>query len=137
MADFSITVHEESKFSLDHDNRKQISRNVDPSRIDQNISYEGNISMEEFYERTFQKAYEEHIQKQIKSGHGNRVKDWPEKYYDYVLQKQAEGELELKKASAYTHQKLLTKKESFTKVAKQMIIQIGNTDVLEKMEPSQ
>lgn len=38
MADFSITVHEESKFSLDHDNRKQISRNVDPSRIDQNIS---------------------------------------------------------------------------------------------------
>ena len=54
-----------------------------------------------------------------------------------MLQKQAEGELELKKASAYTHQKLLTKKESFTKVAKQMIIQIGNTDVLEKMEPSQ
>ena len=90
MADFSVSFHEDSAFNLDHDNRKQISRNVDPSRIDQNISYEGNISMEEFYERTFQKAYEEYIQKQIKSGHGNRVKDWPEKYYDYVLQKQAE-----------------------------------------------
>jgi polysaccharide pyruvyl transferase WcaK-like protein len=88
MADFSVSFHEDSAFNLDHDNRKYLSKNIAPERVSENISYAGYIPMQEFYEETFQKAYEEYIQKQIKGGHGNRVKNWPEKYYDFVMQKQ-------------------------------------------------
>ena len=66
MADFSVSFHEDSAFNLDHDNRKYLSKNIAPERVSENISYAGNVPLQEFYEETFQKAYEEYIQKQIK-----------------------------------------------------------------------
>ena len=89
MAEFKISFHEDSKFNLDHDNRKHSSPNINPEKTPENISYAGNISLQKFYEETFQKAYEEYIQKQIKGGHGNRVKNAPKTYYEQVVQKQA------------------------------------------------
>ena len=59
MAEFKISFHEDSKFNLDHDNRKHSSPNINPEKTPENISYAGNISLQKFYEETFQKAYEE------------------------------------------------------------------------------
>ena len=138
MAEFKISFHEDSKFNLDHDNRKHSSPNINPEKTPENISYAGNISLQKFYEETFQKAYEEYIQKQIKGGHGNRVKNAPKTYYESVVQKQAEAEAELQKAiQGGKHGDELTRLDSYTRVAKQIIIQIGNTDDLEAMSPEE
>lgn len=138
MAEFKISFHEDSKFNLDHDNRKHSSPNINPEKTPENISYAGNISLQKFYEETFQKAYEEYIQKQIKGGHGNRVKNAPKTYYESVVQKQAEAEAELQKAiQGGKHGDELTRLDSYTRVAKQIIIQIGNTDDLEAMSPDE
>ena len=138
MAEFKISFHEDSKFNLDHDNRKHSSPNINPEKTPENISYAGNISLQKFYEETFQKAYEEYIQKQIKGGHGNRVKNAPKTYYESVVQKQAEAEAELQKAiQGGKHGDELTRLDSYTRVAKQIIIQIGNTDDLEAMSPKE
>ena len=138
MAEFKISFHEDSKFNLDHDNRKHSSPNINPEKTPENISYAGNISLQKFYEETFQKAYEEYIQKQIKGGHGNRVKNAPKTYYESVVQKQAEAEAELQKAiQGGKHGDELTRLDSYTRVAKQIIVQIGNTDDLEAMSPEE
>ena len=138
MAEFKISFHEDSKFNLDHDNRKHSSPNINPEKTPENISYAGNISLQKFYEETFQKAYEEYIQKQIKGGHGNRVKNAPKTYYESVVQKQAEAEAELQKAiQGGKHGDELTRLDSYTRVAKQIIVQIGNTDDLEAMGPEE
>ena len=138
MAEFKISFHEDSKFNLDHDNRKHSSPNINPEKTPENISYAGNISLQKFYEETFQKAYEEYIQKQIKGGHGNRVKNAPKTYYESVVQKQAEAEAELQKAiQGGKHGDELTRLDSYTRVAKQIIVQIGNTDDLEAMSPDE
>ena len=138
MADFSVSFHEDSAFNLDHDNRKYLSKNIDPERVSENISYAGNVPLQEFYEETFQKAYEEYIQKQIKGGHGNRVKNWPEKYYDFVMQKQAEGEAEYEKAKKdCEHSSELADKRAYTKIAKQIIVQVGNADDMEALSPDE
>lgn len=138
MAEFKISFHEDSKFNLDHDNRKHSSPNINPEKTPENISYAGNISLQKFYKETFQKAYEEYIQKQIKGGHGNRVKNAPKTYYESVVQKQAEAEAELQKAiQGGKHGDELTRLDSYTRVAKQIIIQIGNTDDLEAMSPEE
>lgn len=137
MADFSVSLHEDDSFNLDHDNRVHISKNVDPERSSQNIAYEGNISLQKFYEQTFQKPYEEHIERTAKK-HPERVKDMPAKYFDFVTQKQAEEDAKLQKAKREgAHQKDLYSKGAFTKVAKQIIIQVGNTDDLEAMGPEE
>ena len=136
--DYSLSFHEGDNFSLEHDNRERISPNVDPERISQNITLDGGVSLQKFYEETFQKAYEEYIQKQIKGGHGNRVKNAPKTYYESVVQKQAEAEAELQKAiQGGKHGDELTRLDSYTRVAKQIIIQIGNTDDLEAMSPEE
>lgn len=137
MPQFSISLHEDDVFNLEHDNRERISPNVNPDKIKENIIYEGNISLKEFYEKTFQKAYEEHIER-TKKKHPERVRGMPEKYYDLVTTKQAEAELELSKAKREgAHVKSLGGKEGYTKVAKQIIIQVGNTDILETMNPNE
>ena len=137
MADFSVSLHEDDSFNLDHDNRKYLSKNIDASRVSENISYEGNISLREFYEQTFQKAYEEYI---YKKRHIQRrpkdVEGWPEKYYDFVAQKQAEGEAAAEKAKREgTHQK--ETKTNYTKIAKQIIIQVGNVDDFDGLTPEE
>ena len=138
MADFSVSFHEDDSFNLDHDNRVYCSPNINKEKISENISYEGNCSLEEFYERTFQKSYEEYIEKIRKSKNSGRVKNAPKTYYESVVQKQAEAEAELQKAKTEgKHASELSGKDSFTKVAKQIIIQVGNTDDLEAMSPDE
>ena len=138
MANFSISFHEDSKFNLDHDNRVYCSPNINPEKSGENISYSGNCSLEEFYDRTFQKSYEEYIEKIRKSKNSGRVKNAPKTYYESVVQKQAEAEAELQKAiQGGKHGDELTRLDSYTRVAKQIIIQIGNTDDLEAMSPDE
>ena len=57
MSDFKVSFHEDDSFNLEHDNRVRVSKNVDADRIKDNISYDGNISIKEFYDMTFQKSY--------------------------------------------------------------------------------
>jgi len=138
MADFSVSFHEDDSFNLDHDNRVYCSPNINKEKISENISYDGNCSLEEFYEKTFQKSYEEYIEKVRKSKNSGRVKNAPKTYYEQVVQKQAEAEAELQKAKTEgKHASELSGKDSFTKVAKQIIIQVGNTDDLEAMSPDE
>ena len=138
MANFSISFHEDSKFNLDHDNRVYCSPNINPEKSGENISYSGNCSLEEFYERTFQKSYEEYIEKIRKSKNSGRVKNAPKTYYESVVQKQQEAEAELQKAKqGGKHGEDLTRLDSYTRVAKQIIVQIGNTDDLEAMSPEE
>ena len=63
MSDFKVSFHEDDSFNLEHDNRVRVSKNVDADRIKDNISYDGNISIKEFYDMTFQKSYVEYIEK--------------------------------------------------------------------------
>ena len=58
MSDFKVSFHEDDSFNLEHDNRVRVSKNVDADRIKDNISYDGNISIKEFYDMTFQKSYD-------------------------------------------------------------------------------
>ena len=51
MADFSISLHEDDSFNLDHDNRVYCSPNINKEKSGENISYEGNCSLEEFYQK--------------------------------------------------------------------------------------
>ena len=138
MADFSVSLHEDDSFNLDHDNRKYLSKNIDPERVSENISYAGNIPLREFYEQTFQASYEEYRAKKTKERGKTFTANWPEKYYDSVAQKQAEEDEKLRKAKLDgKHGSELADKKAYTKIAKQIIIQIGNTDDLEAMGPEE
>lgn len=134
--DYSLSFHEGDNFSIEHDNRERISPNVNREKIAENIVYEGNIPLQKFYEETFQKAYEEHIQRQIKNGHGNRVKNWPEKYYDFIREKQIEQE-KIKKQMQLEkkHFKDIHEEDKYQRIAKQLIVQIGNIDDFENLSP--
>ncbi len=138
MADFSVSLHEDDSFNLDHDNRKYLSKNIDPERVSENISYAGNIPLREFYEQTFQASYEQYRAKKEKERGKPFVANWPEKYYDSVAQKQEEEEAKLKQAKRDgMHGSELADKKAYTKIAKQIIIQVGNTDDLEAMGPEE
>ena len=138
MADFSVSLHEDDSFNLDHDNIKYLSKNIDPERVSENISYAGNIPLREFYEQTFQASYEEYRAKKTKERGKTFTANWPEKYYDSVAQKQAEEDEKLRKAKLDgKHGSELADKKAYTKIAKQIIIQIGNTDDLEAMGPEE
>lgn len=138
MADFSVSLHEDDSFNLDHDNRVYCSPNINPEKSCENISYAGNISLRDFYEETFQASYEEYRAKKTKERGKTFTANWPEKYYDSVAQKQAEEDEKLRKAKLDgKHGSELADKKAYTKVAKQIIIQIGNTDDLEAMTPEE
>ncbi len=138
MADFSVSLHEDDSFNLDHDNRVYCSPNINPEKSCENISYAGNISLRDFYEETFQASYEEYRAKKTKERGKTFTANWPEKYYDSVAQKQAEEDEKLRKAKLDgKHGSELADKKAYTKVAKQIIIQIGNTDDLEAMSPEE
>lgn len=138
MADFSVSLHEDDSFNLDHDNRKYLSKNIDPERVSQNISYAGNMPLRDFYEQTFQASYEQYRAKKEKERGKPFVANWPEKYYDSIAQKQEEEEAKLKQAKRDgMHGSELADKKAYTKIAKQIIIQVGNTDDLEAMGPEE
>ena len=54
--DYSLSFHEGDNFSIEHDNREHIPKNVDADRISENIVYPENVPLQKFYEDTFQKA---------------------------------------------------------------------------------
>lgn len=122
-------------YSRDHNRRKQITDNVITEKMDKNIYYENGMSEREFYRVHFQEAYEEYIQKQIKGGHSNRVKDWPAEYYDYIHNKQLEKEAEKKRLKKdRAHYRDIHKSDMYQRTAKEIIIQFGNTEELEKLQ---
>lgn len=132
---FNLSFHEGDSFSIEHDNRDFVSPNVSPEKSSENIVYDGNISLIDFYDREFQSAYEEHIQRQIKNGHGNRVKDWPKKYYDFILLKQQEQEkIKQQMRLEKKHFKEIHEEDKYQRIAKQIIVQIGNIDDFEKLD---
>jgi len=136
--DYSLSLHEGDNFSLQHDNREKISPNVDPSRIAENIVYEGNIPLQKFYDETFQKAYEDYIQKQIKNRHADRVKDWPKTYYEFIKQRQLEQEAIKKQMKLEgKHFKDIHEEDKYQRVAKQLIVQVGNIDDFENLSPQE
>ena len=134
MSRFNLSFHEDDHFNLEHDNRKRVSKNVDPEKIKENISYAGNIPIQEFYENTFQKSYEEYIEKVRHSKNSGRVKNAPEKYFDYVTSKQIESEEKVKEEMRNgVHRRNRRILEAYTKAAKQIIVQMGNIDDFEDM----
>lgn len=136
--DYSLSFHEGDNFSLEHDNRERISPNVDPERISQNITLDGGVSLQKFYEETFQKAYEEYIQKQIKNHHADRVKDWPPTYYEFIKQKQMEQEaIKQKMKLDGKHFKDIHEEDKYQRIAKQLIVQVGNIDDFENLSPDE
>ena len=136
--DYSLSFHEGDNFSLAHDNREKISPNVNPEKIKENIVYEGNISLQKFYEETFQKAYEEYIQKQIKNRHADRVRDWPPTYYEFIRNKQMEQEkIKQKMKIEKKHIKEIHEEDNYQRVAKQIIVQVGNIDDFENLSPAE
>ena len=129
-----VSFHEDDSFNLDHDNRVRVSRNVEKDRIGDNIVYDGNIPIKEFYEKTFQKSYEEYIDKVKHSKNSGKVKDLPPTYYEYITTKQQEGEKEVDRMKREgAHMKDIKGKASYTKVAKQIIVQVGNNDQMEEL----
>ena len=136
--DYSLSFHEGDNFSLEHDNREKISPNVNPERISENITLDGGVSLQKFYEETFQNAYEEYIQKQIKNRHADRVKDWPKTYYEFIKEKQIEQEKikrQMKKDGK--HVKEIHEEDKYQRIAKQLIVQVGNIDDFENLSPQE
>ena len=136
--DYSLSFHEGDNFSLEHDNRERISPNVDRERISENITLDGGVSLQKFYEETFQKAYEEYIQKQIKNRHPERVKGWPPTYYEFIKQRQMEQEA-IKKQMKLDgkHFKDIHEEDKYQRIAKQLIVQVGNIDDFENLSPEE
>lgn len=136
--DFNLSFHEGDSFTIEHDNREFISPNVQPEKIGQNISYEGNIDIQKFYDQTFQKSYEEFIQKQIDAGHKKRVDDWPKTYYEFIRKQQLEQEkVKQQMRLEKKHFKEIHEQDKYQRVAKQIIVQVGNIDDFEKLTPEQ
>ena len=54
--DYSLSFHEGDNFSIEHDNREHIPKNVDADRISENIVYPENVPIQKFYEDKFQKT---------------------------------------------------------------------------------
>lgn len=134
MSDFKVSFHEDDSFNLEHDNRERVSKNVDADRIKDNISYDGNISIKEFYDKTFQKSYVEYIEKTKQSKNSGKVKDLPPTYYEYITKKQQEAEEELARMKREgAHKKDMKGKAAYTKVAKQIIVQVGNSDQMDEL----
>lgn len=136
--DFNLSFHEGDSFTIEHDNREFISPNVQPEKIGQNISYEGNIDLVEFYDQTFQKSYEEFIQKQIDAGHKKRVENYPKTYYEFIRTQQLEQEkVKQQMRLEKKHFKEIHEQDKYQRVAKQIIVQVGNIDDFEKLTPEQ
>lgn len=134
MSDFKVSFHEDDSFNLEHDNRVRVSKNVDADRIKDNISYDGNIPIKEFYDKTFQKSYVEYIEKTKQSKNSGKVKDLPPTYYEYITKKQQEAEEELARMKREgAHKKDMKGKAAYTKVAKQIIVQVGNSDQMDEL----
>ena len=134
MSDFKVSFHEDDSFNLEHDNRVRVSKNVDADRIKDNISYDGNIPIKEFYDKTFQKSYVEYIEKTKQSKNSDKVKDLPPTYYEYITKKQQETEEELARMKREgAHKKDMKGKAAYTKVAKQIIVQVGNSDQMDEL----
>ena len=134
MSDFKVSFHEDDSFNLEHDNRVRVSKNVDADRIKDNISYDGNIPIKEFYDKTFQKSYVEYIEKTKQSKNSGKVKDLPPTYYEYITRKQQEAEEELARMKREgAHKKDMKGKAAYTKVAKQIIVQVGNSDQMDEL----
>lgn len=136
--DFNLSFHEGDSFTIEHDNREFISPNVQVEKSCQNISYEGNIDLVEFYDQTFQKAYEEFIQKQIDAGHRKRVEGWQKTYYEFIVKQQQEQEkIKQQMRLEKKHFKEIHEQDKYQRVAKQIIVQVGNIDDFENLTPEQ
>lgn len=136
--DYSLSFHEGDNFSIEHDNREHIPKNVDADRISENIVYPENVPLQKFYEDTFQKAYEEYIQKQIKNRHADRVRDLPKSYFEYIRQIQIEQEqIKQQMKIEKRHYKDIHKEDKYQRVAKQVIVQVGNIDDFDSLSPQE
>lgn len=136
--DYSLSFHEGDNFSIEHDNREHIPKNVDADRISENIVYPENVPLQKFYEDTFQKAYEEYIQKQIKNRHADRVRDLPKSYFEYIRKIQIEQEqIKQQMKIEKKHYKDIHKEDKYQRVAKQVIVQVGNIDDFDSLSPQE
>ena len=83
---------------------------------------------------TFQKSYVEYIEKTKQSKNSGKVKDLPPTYYEYITKKQQEAEEELARMKREgAHKKDMKGKAAYTKVAKQIIVQVGNSDQMDEL----
>lgn len=71
--------------NLEHNTRKHIPPNSEESRRNRNIiySHDGDVTLEQVYEKVFQTHYAEWREREIKKGRGNR---FPETYYEKIVQ---------------------------------------------------
>ena len=120
----------------EHDNREKdengqpyFSKNVDESLSENNWYWEGNKSIMQFYNETFEEAYKAQTEK-IRKTHPERLEGRKSSYYEQILSEQLEAESkiqELKKEGMKT--KDINKQMSATtKVAYQTIVQFGDRD---------
>lgn len=138
MENLSLSLHIGDTFSQDHNRRNFVSKNVDKSRMGENVYYDEGMGVREFYDKHFQKSYEEFLQKQIASGHGNRVKNHPQTYYELIYQKQLEQEAKKRKLRLdKAHKKEYHQQDRYQRVAKEMIVQFGTVDDLKKLPAGQ
>lgn len=136
--DFNLSFHEGDSFSIEHDNREFISPNVDVEKCGRNIHYQGNVDLQKFYDQTFQKSYEEFIQKQIDAGHKKRVENYPKTYYEFIRKQQLEQEkIKQQMRLEKKHFKEIHEQDKYQRVAKQIIVQVGNIDDFENLTPEQ
>ena len=62
------------------------------------------------------------------------MKDLPPTYYEYITKKQQEAEEELARMKREgAHKKDMKGKAAYTKVAKQIIVQVGNSDQMDEL----
>lgn len=127
------TSGDTEKIQIEHDNRQRdengkpfFSENVNPE-LSQNNDYIITGNIRDFYKKTFQKEYEEYIER-VKIKHPERVKDKPATYLEEVSAAQIKAEETRKKlkSQGLSDIEINRKMTATKKTAYQMIVQLGD-----------
>lgn len=121
----SLSFHNDVTWNIEHDERTSdiLPNNVNPEDCHENIYWEGNTTVEKFYDKYFEEDFQKYQKRLRKEDRFNGT------YFEKLSKEQAEKEKiarDLKNQNApYKEQR---KANRFPKVAYQVVVTLGNCD---------
>ena len=120
--DATLSFHKDNTWSIEHDLRKakKLPSNVKPDKICDNIYWEGNMSIKEFYDKYFENSFAEWNKKEKST---RRC----ESYLDKIAKTEKEHKEQIRLLeSSHAPYPEIAKHKRYTKTAYQIVITIGN-----------
>lgn len=121
----SLSFHNDTTWSLEHDKRvsEKLPKNVNPEDCKYNVYWSGNMTLEEFYDKYFEDAFQEYEKKKSKKDRFEGT------YLEKISKISAEKEKVVRDLkNRHAPYKELRKANKYTKPAYQVVITIGNCD---------